>query len=439
MLLGEAEILKPLNQSELIKYFESFKNGDTKAREILINHNIRLVLFRVNRRFCTFPCDKEELFSVGLIGLIKSVDTFDIDKKTSFTTYASRCIDNEILAFIHNNKKHIKHVSLNAPINKNNDEFELTLADILNDFNDDFVLEYEEKELSDAVRLLVEKLPERKKKIITMYFGFNGEPLKQKEISNNLGVTQACVSKTIISTIKELKNQLETDSFSTKPNTYINATSKNTKKNTPTLKTIYEFFSSYTKDEIDLVFSQLDDEEKELIKLRYGDDLKNPVTNPSWSRKHMLTFYYTIMPKMRERLQKMKYKRNGFKDKREIFVPTQTKVQNVSLHSDKTEEKNNISNASDEEHSVVKKLISTKYFEELSKELSVSVEEATIICLSTMSINGQRMDAESIANFLDIKPSKIEEVLARNLGVSCTNDEIQLSKNEDFSLRLENN
>ena len=115
-LFIEDKLPDPLSQSELYSYFEKMKSGDTKAREIIIKHNIKLVFNQVMKRFCNMPYEKKELISIGLIGLIKSVDTFDISKDRKFSSYAVKCIDNEILMFLRREKKYSKEQSLDTPL-----------------------------------------------------------------------------------------------------------------------------------------------------------------------------------------------------------------------------------------------------------------------------------------------------------------------------------
>ena len=205
MLFVENNLPKPLDDKEIVEYFIRFQNGDLKSREIIINHNIKLVLYRVPGKFSSYPYDMDELVSIGLMGLIKAVDTFDINREVKFSTYAMKCIDNEILLFIRKNKTHKEHVSLTSPISTNKDGSELFLKDILMDSDEDFVFSIEEKELYDEVRRVIENLPEREKQIIMLYFGFNCEPLNQNEISSQMKISQSYVSRIITATLKTIK------------------------------------------------------------------------------------------------------------------------------------------------------------------------------------------------------------------------------------------
>ena len=287
MLFVEKNLPKPLDDKEILEYFIRFQNGDLKSREIIINHNIKLVLYRVTGKFSSYPYDMDELVSIGLMGLIKAVDTFDINKEVKFSTYALRCIDNEVLTFIRKNKTHKEHVSLTSPISTNKDGNEMFLKDILMDSDEDFVFSIEEKELYDEVRRVIENLPEREKQIIMLYFGFNCEPLNQNEISSQMKISQQYVSKIITATLKTIKLQLENNEF----------------QNKRRLKPIYEYFSDFSKEEIDNMLSQLNENEKELVRMRYGDDLEHPSTDPSWTRENKYIFYSSLVPKMKRLLK----------------------------------------------------------------------------------------------------------------------------------------
>ena len=287
MLFVEKNLPKPLDDKEILEYFIRFQNGDLKSREIIINHNIKLVLYRVTGKFSSYPYDMDELVSIGLMGLIKAVDTFDKNKEVKFSTYAMKCIDNEILLFIRKNKTHKKHVSLTSPISTNKDGSELFLKDILMDSDEDFVFSIEEKESYDEVRRVIENLPEREKQIIMLYFGFNCEPLNQNEISSQMKISQSSVSKIITATLKTIKLQLENNEF----------------QNKRRLKPIYEYFSDFSKEEIDNMLSQLNENEKKLVRMRYSDDLEHPVTDPSWTRENSYIFYRFLVPKMKRLLK----------------------------------------------------------------------------------------------------------------------------------------
>ena len=176
-----------ISSEELI---ELKKENTLDSRTKIIEANIRFVKFLVEDFNCDFD-QKEELFQVGLIGLIKAVDTFDIDKGFSFSTYAKKCIMNEISMYFRKNKKDENHL---------ND---------LNDFSDiDLEENYIEQEEKIIILKMIKDLPEREKEIILMYFGFYGKLYTQLEIANKFGIGQSYVSRLIKSIIVKFRKEI---------------------------------------------------------------------------------------------------------------------------------------------------------------------------------------------------------------------------------------
>jgi len=204
----EVDLPQPFSEEELYVCFQKMNNGDLNARKEIIEHNIRLVINVVIKSFSNTPYDKNELVGVGLIGLVKSVDTFDINKKIKFTTYSVTCIKNEILLFLRKNNKHINVCSLEESLYDESDS-DVIYKDILVDSGVDIVLDYENKEVYEIIRQLVSKLPLRYRKIIIMYFGFNDSPMTQTEISNILGLSQSYICRIINKVIKQLSLELQ--------------------------------------------------------------------------------------------------------------------------------------------------------------------------------------------------------------------------------------
>ncbi len=474
MLFVENNLPKPLDDKEIVEYFIRFQNGDLKSREIIINHNIKLVLYRVTGKFSSYPYDMDELVSIGLMGLIKAVDTFDINREVKFSTYAMKCIDNEILLFIRKNKTHKEHVSLTSPISTNKDGSELFLKDILMDSDEDFVFSIEEKELYDEVRRVIENLPEREKQIIMLYFGFNCEPLNQNEISSQMKISQSSVSKIITATLKTIKLQLENNEFQnkrrlkpiyeyfsdfskeeidnmlsqlnenekklvrmrysddlehpvtdpswTRENSYIFyrflvPKMKRLLKNTTQpiyknrkLKTIYELFSDFSKDEIDNMLSQLNEDEKELVRMRYGDDLEHPVTDPSWSKENAYSFYGILISKMKRKLQ----------NKRKCDETNKEKCDNNYYEGEP-----NLTFSLDD-YKKIKKLLNASYIDSLANNLSISKIETMIILLKRMILNGKKLSNETIANLLEIDVNDVESTISKITEMSDNDDEFSM-------------
>lgn len=201
---------KALSKEELKDCFVKYKKGDLDARRKAIEHNIRLVIYRVNKRFTNFPFDPEEMFAYGLIGLIKSVDSFDIDKNNQFATYATRCIDNEILMYARKESKYISELNLEDILAKDEDGNEMKYEGVLEDRNVTFVEDYENQEEYNVLLHLVEKLNEKDKEMLLSFIGICGRKRRtQKEIADELGISQSYVSRKLNRIIDKLRNLYE--------------------------------------------------------------------------------------------------------------------------------------------------------------------------------------------------------------------------------------
>lgn len=184
-----------LGTSEVKNYFEKIKNGDAETRKSFIIHNIRLVINNV-RKFNNQNYDERDLVCVGIIGLIKSVDSFDINKKIQFSTYAGKCINNEIIQFLKKDRKHLDYMSLDSTVRLDNDGEKLKLEDILSDENVDLVGSYELKEEKNIIREILSTLEKEEQEIIILFFGFFGrEQHSQTELAEILGISQSYISK----------------------------------------------------------------------------------------------------------------------------------------------------------------------------------------------------------------------------------------------------
>lgn len=199
---------KAIDKNEILEYFIKFKNGDVQAREKIITYNLRLVPYIVTNKFQGIDYDKDELISIGIIGLIKAVDTFKIEKQIEFATYASRCICNEILMAIRKNKKRSLDNLLGDVIVESGNGEKLTLEEILP--YDEYVDEvYEKKEIKAEIGKILGKLPERDKKIVMLYFGFIGDrTYSQAEISNILGLSQSYITRVLKKNLETIREEL---------------------------------------------------------------------------------------------------------------------------------------------------------------------------------------------------------------------------------------
>ena len=187
---------KPLDAKEEKEYLEKCRKGNTEARNILIERNLRLVA-HIAKKYATAEREMEDLISIGTIGLIKAVDTFDIKKEIRLATYASRCIDNELLMFIRSSKKQSKEVYLYEPIGKDKEGNLLSLLEILEAEDEDVIefMDLEEK-VKRLYSYLSKVLTAREKQIIYYRYGLNGTgEVTQKEIAKELGISRSYVSR----------------------------------------------------------------------------------------------------------------------------------------------------------------------------------------------------------------------------------------------------
>ena len=199
----------PLTPEKELEYIKLCEKGNNEAQQILIEHNLRLVVY-ISKRFENTGIMQEDLISIGNIGLIKAIKTFKSDKNIKLATYASRCIENEILMFLRKNNNQRNEISLDEPLNVDWDGNELLLSDILGTDVDSVYkdLEYDvEKEL---LRLALSKLSSREKQIMELRFGLdNKTELTQKEVADLLGISQSYISRLEKKIISRLKKEIE--------------------------------------------------------------------------------------------------------------------------------------------------------------------------------------------------------------------------------------
>ena len=211
--IGKHDILPPpLKGEEERKVIDQAVSGNQKARDTLIEHNLRLVVYVAKRYDNSTNCPLEDLISIGTIGLVKAINTFKADKNIKLATYASRCIENEILMYLSKNNKIRYEISLDEPLNIDYDGNELLLGDIVG--TDDDLVEQEMMK-SDQRKLFYEALKdlnEREKEILILRYGLsNHDELTQKDVAKLLGISQSYISRLEKKIIKKLRNQLNFD------------------------------------------------------------------------------------------------------------------------------------------------------------------------------------------------------------------------------------
>lgn len=202
---GSESLPAPLTAEQEAYYIERYTGQEQEIKQVLIEHNLRLVVY-IARKFENTGIGIEDLISIGTIGLIKSVNTFRPDKKTKLATYASRCIENEILMYLRKSSNQRTEVSIDEPLNTDWDGNELLLSDVLGT-EPDHVMKIVEEDVDRKLLLeSVMQLTPRDRKIISMRFGLQGgDEMTQKEVADVLGISQSYISrleKRIISRLK---------------------------------------------------------------------------------------------------------------------------------------------------------------------------------------------------------------------------------------------
>ncbi len=206
---GTINLPEPLSIEEEQNLSEKLAEGDDSAREKLIVHNLRLVVY-IAKKFENSGVSLDDLISIGTIGLIKAVNTFSPEKNIKLATYASRCIENEILMYLRKIASQKMVVSLDEPLNVDWDGNELMLADVLGSEGDEISREIEEDDEKRMLIKIIEDLPKREKTIIEMRFGIGDkEELTQKEVADIMGISQSYISRLEKRIIKKLGNKLK--------------------------------------------------------------------------------------------------------------------------------------------------------------------------------------------------------------------------------------
>ena len=200
--------LTPLSPDEEKIYLEKMKEGDLEARYILIERNLRLVA-HVCKKYQTGEEDMEDLISIGTIGLIKAISTFDYEKGNRLATYAARCIDNELLMYLRTRKKTAREISLYEPIGTDKEGNQIHLLDIMESNDQDVV---ETIELSGNMKLLYQYIPQvlnqREQEIIMLRYGlYNKKPITQREIADKIGISRSYVSRIEKRALEKLRQE----------------------------------------------------------------------------------------------------------------------------------------------------------------------------------------------------------------------------------------
>ncbi|MDY4085367.1 MAG: RNA polymerase sporulation sigma factor SigK [Ruminococcus bromii] len=209
---GSGSFPKPLSEKQEREYLKQFANGNLDARNKLVEHNLRLVA-HIIKKYYGVQSEQDDLVSIGTIGLIKAINTFNPNKNIRLSSYASRCIENEILMHFRNYKKSSQDISLNETIDTDKDGNPLTLLDIMS--VDDNILDNLDLKLNSKKlgQFIGEELDERERRIIVMRYGLNGnEPMTQKDVAKLLDISRSYVSRIETKALKKLRKRFETSS-----------------------------------------------------------------------------------------------------------------------------------------------------------------------------------------------------------------------------------
>jgi RNA polymerase sporulation-specific sigma factor len=198
----------PLSQAQEAAYLKRLENGDAEARKVLIEKNLRLVVF-IAKKFDSVTCGIEDLISIGTIGLIKAINTFRTDKNIKLATYASRCIENEILMYLRKTSGKGQVLSIDEPLNVDWEGNELLLCDVLSQDGDTVYHRLETNEDHKLIHRAISHLSAREKTIIKLRFGIDcPEEKTQKEVADLLGISQSYISRLEKKIIQDLRDEL---------------------------------------------------------------------------------------------------------------------------------------------------------------------------------------------------------------------------------------
>ena len=207
---GSQTLPPPLEPEEEEKALDRLSKGDTSVKQILVERNLRLVVY-IAKKFENTGIGIEDLISIGTIGLMKAINTFNTDKKIKLATYASRCIENEILMFLRRSNRIKTEVSIDEPLNQDGDGNELLLSDILGTDADVTSRRIEDEVDKKLLHASIEKLNKRERNIMELRFGFgssDGNEKTQKEVADMLGISQSYISRLEKKIINKMKREI---------------------------------------------------------------------------------------------------------------------------------------------------------------------------------------------------------------------------------------
>ena len=206
---GTDKLPEPLSNDEEKEMLDRLASGDDEARKKLVEKNLRLVVY-IAKKFENSGVNIEDLISIGTIGLMKGVNSFNAEKNIKLATYASRCIENEILMYLRKSQKTKSEVSIDEPINTDSEGNDLALGDILGSDNDSLFKQVEDNDNRKIVNMAIKNLDFREKEIMELRYGFDGKKeLTQKEVADKLGISQSYISRIDKKVINRLKKKFD--------------------------------------------------------------------------------------------------------------------------------------------------------------------------------------------------------------------------------------
>jgi len=206
-IAGSEKLPTPLTAEEERELLLRLGKGDDEARKKLVEKNLRLVVY-IAKKFENSMFNIEDLISIGTIGLMKAINSFNIDKNIKLATYASRCIENEILMYLRKTQKLKTEISIDEPINTDSEGNDLALGDILGSENDNLFKQVEDNDNKKVIDMAIKNLDNREKVIMELRYGFDGKnELTQKEVADKLGISQSYISRIEKKVIERLKKQ----------------------------------------------------------------------------------------------------------------------------------------------------------------------------------------------------------------------------------------
>jgi RNA polymerase sporulation-specific sigma factor len=207
-IAGSQTLPEPLSEKEEEELLNKLEKGQEEVKQLLVERNLRLVVY-ISKKFENTSIDIEDLISIGTIGLVKAINTFNISKNIKLATYASRCIENEILMYLRKVNRIKGEISIDEPLKKDSDGNELLLSDILGTDNDITSKNIEDEVDKKLLRNLMKKLNSREKNIMELRYGFiNGKEKTQKEVADMLGISQSYISRLEKKIMKKMKKEI---------------------------------------------------------------------------------------------------------------------------------------------------------------------------------------------------------------------------------------